>query len=167
MKSLQLLIENEGLHKEISDLLQDPKTPSKDRKDLTQAQQRMAEDKTTQILAAADKLRNDIKAAREEIQSRKSALSRRRSDIAAVSDGLSERRARQQREVEKTTSMSKYRWSQGAEEMARTRAFLCKETARLYGLERVKKGTPSRYEYGLGGIPVVDLASMNCKSPLS
>lgn len=167
IKNLHLLIENEGLQKQISDLLVDTTVPSKDRKDSLQAQQRMAEDRTTQILAAADKLRNDIKAAREEIKAKKAALSRRRSDIAAVSNGLMERRVKQQKEVERATNMSKYRWSQTAEDMSRTRSFLCMEAARLCGLKRVNKPSPNQYEYHLGGLPVVDLTSMNCESWLT
>ncbi|KAH7001550.1 UV radiation resistance protein and autophagy-related subunit 14-domain-containing protein [Ilyonectria destructans] len=165
IKNLHLLIENEGLQKQISDLLADTTIPSKDRKDSLQAQQRMAEDRTTQILAAADKLRNDIKAAREEIKAKKAALSRRRSDIAAVSNGLMERRVKQQKEVERATNMSKYRWSQTAEDMSRTRSFLCMEAARLCGLKRLNKASPNQYEYHLGGLPVVDLTSMNSLSP--
>ncbi|KAF4974144.1 hypothetical protein FZEAL_8909 [Fusarium zealandicum] len=165
LKNLQLLLENESLQKEISDLLAESNTPTKDRKDSMQAQQRIAEDRTTQILAAADKLRNGIKAARKEIQTKKAALSRRRSDIAAVSDGLVERRAKQQRDMEKTTNMVKYRWSRVADDMARTRSFLCKEAAGLYGLGRIKRGSPARYEYHIGKIPVVDLTTMNSSSP--
>jgi hypothetical protein len=37
------------------------------------------------------------------------------------------------------------------------------EAARLYGLERIKEGSTGKYEYYLGGIPVVDLATMNCR----
>ncbi|KAF4967309.1 hypothetical protein FSARC_5139 [Fusarium sarcochroum] len=164
IKNVQLLLENEDLQKEINDLLEETNTPTKDRKDSLQAQQRTAEDRTTQILAAADKLRNDIKAARDEIQARKAALSRRKSDIAAVSDGLLERRVRQQKEMEKAINMVKYRWSRGADDMARTRSFLCMEAARLYGLDRVK-GPSGKYEYSLGGIPVVDLTAMNSSTP--
>ncbi|KAF5007673.1 hypothetical protein FDECE_6009 [Fusarium decemcellulare] len=165
LKHIQLLIENEGLQKEIGHLLAGASVPTLDRKESMQAEQRRAEDRTTQILAAADKLRNDIKAAREEIQARKAALSRRKSDIAAVSDGITERRVKQHKEIDKATSMLKYRWSRGADDMARTRSFLCMEAARLYGLGRVKKGSPPRYEYQLGGIPVVDLTGMNSSSP--
>ncbi|RSL98009.1 hypothetical protein CEP52_010547 [Fusarium oligoseptatum] len=107
LKNVQLLIENEDLQKQISASLlsEQPSTttttPTKSRKDSMQAQQRMAEDRTTQILAAADKFRDDIRAARAEIEARKAALSSRRSDFAAASDGLSDRRAKQQKEVEK------------------------------------------------------------------
>ncbi|KAF5658316.1 hypothetical protein FHETE_9970 [Fusarium heterosporum] len=165
MENVQLLIKNESLQREINDLLNETNTSTKDRKDSLQAKQRTAEDRTTQILAAADKLRSDIKAAREEIQARKAALSRRKSDIAAVSDGLVERRLRRQQDVEKEIGMFKYKWSRGADDMARTRSFLCMEAARLYGLERVKQDSPGKYEYYLGGIPVVDLAGMNLSTP--
>lgn len=163
IENLMALIENEGLQKQINDLLNETSTPTKDRKDSLQAQQRTAEDRTTQILAAADKLRNDIKAAREEIQARKAALSRRKSDIAAVSDGLIERRVKRQKSVERETGMHKYRWTKCADELARTRSFLCMAAAKLYGLTRVRESPSSKYEYHLGGIPVVDLTAMNCK----
>ena len=163
IENLMALIENEGLQKQINDILNETTTPTKDRKDSLQAQQRTAEDRTTQILAAADKLRNDIKAAREEIQARKAALSRRKSDIAAVSDGLIERRVKRQKSIERETGMHKYRWTKCADELARTRSFLCMAAAKLYGLTRVRESPSSKYEYHLGGIPVVDLTAMNCE----
>ncbi|KAM0399631.1 hypothetical protein ACHAQC_002910 [Fusarium culmorum] len=165
IENVMALIENEDLQKQISDLLDETNASTKDRKDALQAQQRAAEDRTTQILAAADKLRNDIKAAKEEIQTRTAALSRRKSDIAAVSDGLIERRAKRQKSVERETGMHKYRWTKCADELARTRSFLCIEAAQLYGLKRIKEGSPSKYEYYLGGIPVVDLTAMNSSTP--
>ncbi|XEU98157.1 hypothetical protein FSHL1_003444 [Fusarium sambucinum] len=165
LENVMALIENEDLQKQINDLLDETNAPTKDRKDALQAQQRTAEDRTTQILAAADKLRNDIKAAKEEIQARRAALSRRKSDIAAVSDGLIERRVKRQKSVEKETSMHKYRWTKCADELARTRSFLCIEAAQLYGLKRTKEGSTSKYEYYLGGIPVVDLTAMNSSTP--
>ncbi|CAG7561451.1 unnamed protein product [Fusarium equiseti] len=165
VENVMALIENEGLQKQINDLLNETNTPTKDRKDFLQAQQRTAEDRTTQILAAADKLRNDIKAAREEIQARKAALSRRKSDIAAVSDGLIERRVKRQKSVERETGMHKYRWTKCADELARTRSFLCMAAAKLYGLTRVRESPSSKYEYHLGGIPVVDLTAMNSSTP--
>ncbi|KAH7156332.1 UV radiation resistance protein and autophagy-related subunit 14-domain-containing protein [Dactylonectria macrodidyma] len=165
MNNLHLLIENEALQKQLSELLADTTLPSKDSKETLQAQQRLAEDRTTQILAAADKLRNDIKAAQEEIKAKKTAITRRRSDIAAVSSGLMERRAKQQKEVDRASSIFRYRWSQTAEDMSGTRAFLCREAAHLCGLKRVNKGSPDQFEYHLGGLPIVDLTDMNSLSP--
>ncbi|KAI5467377.1 UV radiation resistance protein and autophagy-related subunit 14-domain-containing protein [Mariannaea sp. PMI_226] len=165
VKGLQLLLENETLQKEINDLLANTTSTTQHQKESLQAEQRIAEDRTTQVLAAADKLRRDIEAAREEIKAKKAAISSRRSDIAAVSNGLIERRMRQQKDIEKSTSMFNYRWSKNSEDMSSTRAFLCMEAARLYGLKRVKRGSPGRYDYYLGGHPVVDLSSMNSLSP--
>lgn len=163
IKHLQLIIENENLQDQAG-LPNAITTPNRDLQNSLQAQQRSAEDRTTHILAAADKLRNDIKAAKEEIQARKAALSRRKSDLSSIAEGLAERKTRQQNDVEKSIGMLKYRMGRCSEDMAKTRSFLCKEAARLYGLKRTKKGSSQRYEYQLGKVAVVDLTAMNCKS---
>ncbi|PHH85196.1 hypothetical protein CDD83_769 [Cordyceps sp. RAO-2017] len=165
IQNLQLLLEHERLQSDVDALLSSPAKAGKDALDLVVAQQRLAEDRTDQILAAADRLREEIQAARDEAKARRSALARRRSDLASVSDGLAERRAKQVHEMEKSTQMLRFRWSQSAQDMARTRAFLCNEAVRLYGLKRSKKGSSGRYEYHIGKIPMVDLASMDSLSP--
>lgn len=164
MKHLQLVLDNESLKAQIDELLDDAAKPNKHALDEIIAHRDAAEQKTDQILAAADRLRDDIQAARDEIQARKAAIARRRSDLVSVSAGIAERRAKQLREVEKSISMLKFRWSQSAEDMASTRGFLCTEAVRLYGLKRIaKKGVTGRYEYYLGKIPIVDLTSMDCE----
>ncbi|KAL7791312.1 UV radiation resistance protein and autophagy-related subunit 14 domain-containing protein [Trichoderma ceciliae] len=166
MRHLQLMLSNETLKTQINELLVDTAKPNKHSWDEALSRKEAAEQKTDQILAAADKLRDEIKAARDEIQARKAALARRRSDLASVSAGLEERRTKQLKEVEKSIHMLKFRWSQSAEDTASTRAFLCTEAVRLYGLRRVpKKGSTGRYEYSLGRIPIVDLTSMDSLSP--
>lgn len=162
IKHLQILLENDGLCNQIQELLADSAAPASISDILdARSSQVMIEDHTTHIVAAADKLRDEIQAAREEIRSRQAALARRRSDLATASDGLGERRTRQHKELEKSTQMLKFRWSQSAEDMAATRSFLCTEAASLYGLRRViKKGSKSP-EYQIGKVPVVDLMSMN------
>lgn len=164
MRNLQLMLDNDTLKAQINELLADTR-PNKHTRDEAVARKEAAEQKTDQIIAAADKLRGEIKAARDEIQARKAALARRRSDLASVSAGLAERRTKQLKDVEKSIHMLKFRWSQTAEDTASTRAFLCTEAVRLYGLKRVaKKGITGRYEYSLGRIPIVDLTSMDCES---
>jgi chromosome segregation ATPase len=164
MKHLQLMLDNESLKAQIDELLDDTPKPNKHALDEIISHRDAAEQKTDEILAAADKLRDEIKAARDEIQARKAALARRRSDLASVSAGMAERRAKQLKEVEKSIHMLKFRWSQSAEDMASTRAFLCTEAVRLYGLKRIaKKGSTGRYEYYLGKISIVDLTSMDCE----
>ncbi|KAL7943269.1 UV radiation resistance protein and autophagy-related subunit 14 domain-containing protein [Trichoderma barbatum] len=165
MKHLQLMLDNDTLQAQVNELLADTR-PTKQTWDEASARKEAAEQKTDQILAAAEQLRGDIKAARDEIQVRKAALARRKSDLASVSTGLAERRAKQLKDVEKSASVLKFRWSQTAEDTASTRTFLCAEAVRLYGLKRVaKKGITGRYEYSLGRIPIVDLTSMDSLSP--
>ncbi|KND91231.1 hypothetical protein TOPH_03980 [Tolypocladium ophioglossoides CBS 100239] len=165
IKNLQLFFENEKLQRDANDVAADTARPGKDAMDLALAQQHLAEDRTDQILAVADRLREEIQAARDEAKARRAALARRKSDLASAADGLQERRARQQHELDKSTQMARFRWSQGAENMARTRSFLCTEAIRLYGLKRTRKGAAGRYEYHIGRIPVVDLTSMDSLTP--
>lgn len=159
MQNLQLILENENLKSQITELLNGS---ARQGVDDAIAAHRTAEDRTEQIIAAADKLREEVKAARDEIKQRKASVAARRSDLATASEGLVERRAQLQRDVEKSTQMLNFRWSQAAEELADTRAFLCREAVKLYGLKRVRKGSTSRYDYYLGRLPVIDLATMEC-----
>lgn len=161
MKNLQLVMENESLQTQINELLSETAKPNMDTMDTAQARQSMVEEKTDQIIAAADKLRDEIKAARDEVQARKKAIARRRSDLASVSEGLAERRAKQQKDVEKSIQMRSYRWSQDAEDGSRTRTFLCSEAARLYGLKRVQVEGSQGDEFRIGGVPIPDLTSLN------
>jgi len=162
---LRTLIESEGLRNEIQNLLGGRAEPTRDALDELKAQQTMSEQRTTEILDAADKLRNEIQAARDELKRKKAAVSRRRGDLASASDGVEERRARQLKEVEKSTQMLKFRWSQSAEDMASTRSFLCEEAAYLYGLRKVTRKGSKSPEYQIGKVPVIDLLSMNDLPP--
>lgn len=165
ISNLQVLIENDQMRHHAAALMSDAvHSSSRGALEATCSQQVTAEDHTSQVLEAADKLRNDIKAARDEIQARKAALAHRRSDLSTLSDRLVDRRAKQRGELERSTQVLKFHWSQSAEEMASNRSFLCHEAASLYGLKRV----PGREgdgvtEYEIGGVPVVNLMDMNCK----
>lgn len=163
MQNLQLILENEVLQNQVNDFSAESTSEGKDAFDLSLAQHGVAEDRTNQIVATANKLRDEIEAAREEIRTRKAALARRRSDLASVSHGLAERRMRKQQELDKSAQMVKFRWSQRAEATANTRAFLCTEAIRLYGLKRSRKGSSGRYEYQIGRVPIVDLTAMDCR----
>ncbi|GJC88369.1 autophagy-related protein 14 [Colletotrichum liriopes] len=169
LKNLQVLMENESLQNQVNDLLAqntaaDALNPTIAVEHLI-SEQKTAEDRTDQIIAQADKLRDEIAAARKEIADRKAAISRRKSDLASASSGITARRTRQLEEAERSISIAKYKWVRSADQMSSTRAFLCKEAAKLYGLRRVKKGSSSRYEYKIGGVDVVDLSSLNTASP--
>ena len=159
VKILQLLTENEALRSQINTLI-DGAEPV----DAGEAAQILADDGTRQILRSADKVRREIRDAKEEIRQMKAANSDRRSQLVAASQGVSDRRLKDQRDVEKSTQMFSFRWSQSAEDMAGTRAFLCREAVKLYGLKRIRQGGSGRYEYVLGRLPIVDLRDMECKS---
>lgn len=164
MKILYAVLENEHLSKQVNDTsaTNTKNSTNLSTVELSLAQQRMSEDRTDQILAAAERLREEIKAAREEIRGRKAALARRKADLAAVSDGLVQRRFKQQQELDKSAQVLRFRWAQAAEATANTRAFLCTEAIRLYGLRRAKKTSSGRYEYQLGKAPIIDPTAMDC-----
>ncbi|OAA68927.1 UV radiation resistance protein/autophagy-related protein 14 [Cordyceps fumosorosea ARSEF 2679] len=160
IKHAQLLVENEGLRSHINTLIGGAEAV-----DAGKAAQTLADDGTTQILESADRVRQQIRDAKEDIRQRRAALSTRRSQLAAASHGDSDRRSKDQRDVEKSTQMFNFRWSQSAEDMAVTRAFLCREAVKLYGLKRTRKGASGRYEYLLGRLPIIDLRDMEAQTP--
>jgi hypothetical protein len=127
------------------------------------AEREQAADRTQQILAHAEELRFNVEKAREEIAKKKAVLERRKSDLASATDGVAARRTRQTEEAEKAIRMAKYKWNQTHAVTASSRAFLCGEAARLYGLRRVRKNG-SLEEYRIGGIGIVDLRTMNSKA---
>lgn len=164
------LIENEVIEQQINAALSSPK-PSSDydaaakavRLDQLKAQEVQAADRTSQIIAQADKLRAEVEAAKKEIQERNKKVSRRKADLAEASSSIDARRARLLEDTERSTQMIKYKWSRDYESMALTRGYLCMEAARVYGLRRIKRS--SKYE--LGGIEVVELPGMISMSLLA
>jgi DNA-binding PucR family transcriptional regulator len=108
-----------------------------------------ATDRTQQIIAYADELRVKVEEAREEIAKKKAVISRRKSELATASNGIERRRTRQTEEVEKSIRMTKYKWNQTHSVTASSRAFLCGEAAKLYGLRRVRRnGGLEEYRIG-------------------
>ncbi|PFH55868.1 hypothetical protein XA68_17480 [Ophiocordyceps unilateralis] len=172
LQNLHLLLDNERLRADINSLslgeaaeTAAAAAPTKDVLDGLVSRRRLEEDRTDDILAAADRLRSDIRAARDEVKARRLALARRRSDLASVRDGVHDRRARQLRDVDEATQTLRFRWSESAKDMACTRAFLCNEAVRLYGFRRSKKPSSGRYEYHIAKVPVVDLVTMHSLGP--
>ncbi|KAL2127212.1 hypothetical protein VTI74DRAFT_11082 [Chaetomium olivicolor] len=164
------LIENEDAERRVEAALpsqngvaQDQNTRSSARIDWLSAEEAAAADRTSQIIAQADRLKSEIDAARKEIAAKKEAIARKKSDLVSVSAGASTRRNRQLEEVERSIQRLRYKWNRCADTMAGTRAFLCEEAARLYGLRQVKKGSVKRYE--IGGVEIFDLHAMNNLSP--
>jgi hypothetical protein len=119
-------------------------------------------DRTQQIITQADELRAKVESTREEIAKKKALLARRKSDLASALNGVDSRRTRQVEDVEKGLRMTKYKWNQGHGTTAASRAFLCGEAAKLYGLKRAGRNSGSE-EYKIGGVSIVDLRTMNSK----
>ena len=161
LKNAQLLIQNEELRSRIDGLMSEVDKGSQFALEKSKVQQRMTEDKTSQILAAADKLKEDIRTAREDVSIRRAALASRRFDFDAISKGLSERRARQQDEIEENIATYRTAWDQIAQDTAGTRYFLCSTAAELYGLSRVPKAGDGGDDFFMGKVPVVNLIALN------
>lgn len=163
VKHTMLLLENEALQKQLAELAENQTTAKFMAMRNAASEKCMAQDRTSRIIEQADKLRDDIAAARKEIDERKAAIARRRSDLASATNGLAARRARQLDEIERSIQVLKFKWNRSSDAMAKTRAFLCLEAARLFGLRRVKTGSSSsaRYQYRIGGVDIVDLESMH------
>lgn len=121
--------------------------------------------RTTQIISAAEKLQQDIDQARKEIEQRKAAIARRKADLVTASQGIAARRNRELEETKTSIRKLKYHWDREHEATAQYRAALCAEVAKLYRLQRVKRGNPNRYEYKIGGLEVIDLHLLNSTHP--
>ncbi|KAK4229510.1 UV radiation resistance protein and autophagy-related subunit 14-domain-containing protein [Podospora fimiseda] len=173
VEDARILIENEELEQQIGDILSGqagagvtPKQEALDsaaRLERLKSEERASLDRTSEIIARADRLRSEIDAARKEIEAKKDALARKKSDLASVSAGTVGRRNRQLEDVERSIQRIRYKWNRSADTMAATRAFLCEEAARLYGLRQVKKGSVKRYE--IGTVEIFDVHTMNNLQP--
>lgn len=159
------LIENEALSAEINSALTSPNPTTSDRPaaktvylERLKSEDAQAADRTSQIIAQADKLRTEVDAARRDIEERKKNNARRKTDLAEASNGIDSRRSRHVEEAERATQMTKYKWNRSFENMAATRSYLCMEAARLYGLHRIKKGSSMKFE--LAGIEMIELPGM-------
>jgi hypothetical protein len=130
--------------------------------EITRTERDVSIDRTQHIIAQADKLRSKIEAAREEIARKKTIIARRKSELSSATNGLESRRAKQLEEIEKKTKMAKYKWNQLHGLTAQSRAFLCVETATLYGLRRHR--LHDVWEYTIAGAPIIDLRAMNSAS---
>jgi hypothetical protein len=169
LQNAKLLIENDILEHQINAIVSPPQDATRQEDSAVKAQlvqswkseQAAALDRTSQIIAQAERLRLESDAARKELHDRKESIRRRQSDLVSVSEGIAARRSRQVEDIERSIHMSNYKWNRSADQMCATRAFLCEEAARLYGLRQVRKGASKRYE--IGGVEIIELHAMNGK----
>lgn len=157
------LLANETLEQRINDILSRSTASSRPdgptravRIDAIKSEETQAADRTSQIIAQADKLRAEVEAAKADIEERKKKVARRKADIAEASSGINARRTRLLEETKRSIQMTRYRWNQCFENTTATRGFLCMEAARVYGLRRIKRSN----KYELGGVEMVDLPGM-------
>lgn len=165
------LIENETLEQKINSSLTNPDLTSSDdaagktvHLERLKSREAQAMDRTSQIIAQADRLRAEVEAARRDIEERKKKNAAMNADTVAASSGINPRRSRQVEDTERAIQMTRYKWNRSFENMAATRSFLCMEAARLYGLRRTKKSNSVKFE--LGGIEMIELPGMISRSLL-
>lgn len=166
------LIEADELESRISKLLSDNDTSGESASAIERSsriytencasEEHKARERTERIMASADKLRDEIAAARRMVEERKASIARKKSELAAASQGVLVRRNRQLDEVRRSNKMAKYTWDREYGAMTQYRAALCMEVAKLYRLQRVRRGSPARFEYKIGGIDIIDLHHLNC-----
>lgn len=178
LSQAQILIETEDLEGRVNKLLSDSGsdstetgTGSRDFRTYVEncaSEAAKARERTEIIIASADKLRDEIAAAKRQIQERRAKIARQKSDLAVANSGVEARRKRELEETKKTIRMTKYSWDREYEGLTQYRAALCLEVAKLYRLQRVKRGGPTRYDYRIGGIDIVDLNQLSSMcSPLA
>lgn len=174
IQNARILLENDSLDQQITSLLSakqndgDSKASTAASSELVsgvQAERDQAVDRTQQIITQADELRAKVQKAREELAKKKEHIARRKSELASATNGLDPRRTRQIEDVEKGIRMSRFKWNQTHATTASSRAFLCGEAAKLYGLKKVRKVHGGSDEYKIGGMGIVDLRAMNTASP--
>lgn len=166
IRNLQVIIEGETLQKQINTLVSEapssPRQRAKQSMESLRSQRIEVEDRTSQLVEEAGRIKQEVAAARIEIESVKENIARRRSDLASASNGIDGRRDAHEQSVDLSIQRGKVKLESVSDRLSSTRSFLCMEAAKLYGLRRIKKGGgPGRYEYRLGGIDIIDLSSMN------
>ena len=131
------------------------------------ADQTTAEEQTQAIHTHLQLLRQEIHKMKAEIVTRKARLVRRRSELASAKQELSHSQDTAQEPLEKTIRRTTHRWDVLYAKTAESRLFLCREAARLYGLQqhKRKKGVRARDMYTIGGTPIADLRDLNSTAP--
>jgi len=162
IKHAQILLENESLQQEIATFYGKGDSDTQPNLADTHAETVQRIDRTEEIIERADMLKANIDAAREELAKKKAVHARRKTKLSAAKSGLETRRARQIEDVEKSTKMSSYKWNKDHSTLAVSRAFLCGEAAKLYGLKRTRRSS-GREEFLIGNVSIIDLQMLNSR----
>ena len=170
VENAKILMEIEAIESKVNKILSDndassassePQRPSRAYIESCASEAYRIRERSERIMVAADKLREEVAAAKKEIEDRRAAIAKKRSDISTTSQAVSARRNREIDEARKAIKMTKYTWDREYEAMTQYKAALCMEVAKLYRLQKVRRVNPSRFEYKIGGVDIIDLQNMN------
>ncbi|KAJ8121051.1 hypothetical protein ONZ43_g2400 [Nemania bipapillata] len=152
----KILIEAEAIEAQVNKLLSDSDVPSGSPATprLTRAyvenyssEEYKARARTERIIESADRLREEVAAAKKQIEEKRAAIKRKKHDLVAASQGVAARRNREIEEARKAVKMTRYTWDREYEGMAQYKAALL------------------RFEYKIGGVDIIDLQNMNSVEP--
>ena len=124
-------------------------------------------ERTRTVLSHVEALRTQTKLIKDDIAKRKASLSQRQKVLTSIKQELVQQKVKVVEPLQKGYGNTENRWNALHNKSAESRIFLCREAARLYGLQqrKRKKGVPGRDSYLIGGVPIVDLRDINSKTP--
>ncbi|KAJ9272272.1 hypothetical protein DTO212C5_1457 [Paecilomyces variotii] len=119
------------------------------------------------ITECIESLKTSIREKRSDIVRRKAALAQRHSDAESANYQFAERRTAVLTGIQNNIKRTEHLWHALHNKTAESRIFLCREAASLYGLrQNIKKRNGELKEsYTIGGVTILDLRDMNGASP--
>ncbi|MCJ1404928.1 hypothetical protein MMC11_008154 [Xylographa trunciseda] len=178
LQHVQSLLSKEALGREVEQALTAGKDPKRTPKvahpsartayELSTSKLSEVVERTKTVLSHADILQNQTKEMRLEMAMRKAAQGKCRTALTAAKRDLAEEDAKATEPVQKAITKTNSTWNTLHAETVKSRIFLCREVASLYGLQqrKRKKGISGRDTYLIGGVPIVDIRDINTADPL-
>ncbi|KAJ3578639.1 hypothetical protein NPX13_g1930 [Xylaria arbuscula] len=139
VENAKILIETEAIESQVNKVLSDndasstsseTQRPSRAYVESCASEEYKIRERTERIIASADKLRDEVAAAKKEIEERRAAIAKKR----------------------KAIKMTKYKWDREYEAMTQYKAALCMEVAKLYRLQKVRRVQPELLSASLSHI---------------
>lgn len=123
-------------------------------------------ERTQNTLSQAKALKEHIQQMNMDIAKQRAAFEQRRSALSAVRRDLTQEHTKATEPVQKVSVNTNQLWNTLHTETVKSRVFLCREVASLYGLQQKKrrKGVSGRDSYLIGGVPIVDIRDINSQS---
>ncbi|MCJ1380852.1 hypothetical protein MMC17_003961 [Xylographa soralifera] len=175
LQHVQSLLRKEALGREVEQALTAGKGPRKApssthssaRVTYENATSQLSEvvERTKTVSCHADILQNQGNEIRLDIAKRRAAQEERRIGLTSAKRDLAEQERKAAEPTQKAIVKTKYTWDNLHAETVKSRVFLCREVASLYGLQQKKrrKGVSGRDTYLIGGVPIVDIRDINSK----